>query len=85
MLNQLIDLLIVIMFPLFPCFLNRTAYEKGDFYYLKFIIELRKFNSQGSPGGWTRFFSNFLGQTSPRCCSRGSQDGWIKISFLQNL
>ena len=27
--------------------------------------------------------SNFLGRTSPRCCSRGSPGGWIKISFLQ--
>ena len=27
--------------------------------------------------------SNFLGRTSPRCCSRGSPGGWIKISFYK--
>ena len=54
------------------------------------ILTLAVFSEYIGPSGHFVFYeifcsSNFFGRTSPRCCSRGSPGGWIKISFLQKL
>ena len=56
-----------------------------NFFFLQFFQKCTKYID---PSGCFVFYeilcsSNFLGRTSPRCCSRGSPGGWIKISLLQ--
>ena len=56
--------------------------------FLAFCIFLKNAPEYIDPSGHFVFHeiscsSNFLGRTSPRCCSRGAPGGWINIFFLK--
>ena len=61
-----------------------------DFIFNFFAIFSKNSLQYIDPSGHFVFYeilcsSNFLGQMSPWCCSRGSPGGWIKISFFTKL